>query len=585
MPLPVLFPADEARPRQRRGTLSRWLLWACLAALGPAASAAPAVAIDEPPSVPLGHALSVLTEPSLPLTLDEVRALIGGERFKAMNAVVAGFGIGHRPVWIHLAVENRSALAVERQFLIGQTWLDRVDVYVLSPDRPIARYTVGDAIGDISRLAGPQGFGIAHTFPPGRSDLLFRVQTPDPMVFNLRLRTPEQAADEARQTYYGYGVLYGFLLSLAAYNALLFVSLGRRAHLWYSLYLFSFIALNFSYTGHGAYWLWSAWPRFQNYAILCMMVLMPLAGLRFARIFLELDDNAPRLGRTIRIGSALALGAIALATALDWQEAAAQIAFAVMAAFIISMVTLGVHAVRKGWGGARYFLAAALASMLGTALTEFSVLGLIPFNVFTFHGMEFGMMLDAIILALALAYYVRTQVSRRERAELEARMDALTQLYNRRGFLELAETPFLTAVRHQRPLSVLLIDIDHFKAVNDQYGHATGDQVLIEVARFLSRSARRGNVPTRWGGEEFILLLPETGLDEACHLAERLRIALQEIVVSENQRDLRVTASFGAASLSRQASLMELVDDADKALYSAKEAGRNRVARTEAPEV
>jgi diguanylate cyclase (GGDEF)-like protein len=240
--------------------------------------------------------------------------------------------------------------------------------------------------------------------------------------------------------------------------------------------------------------------------------------------------------------------------------------------------------VRKRWSGAWFFLFAALASMLGTALTEFSVWGFLPFNTFTYHGMELGMMLDATILALALAYFVRTQMSQRERAEREARLDPLTNLNNRRGFQEMAEAPFLVAVRHHRPLSLLMIDIDHFKTINDRYGHAVGDQVLIDVAGALSHAARRGDVLARWGGEEFILLLPETGSDEACQLAERLRRMFQDIVVKHEARQLQLTASLGVVSLDRQGSLMELVDVADKALYAAKAAGRNRVARAPVPE-
>lgn len=575
-------PRTGRHHRRLGGLLGLWLsgLWllGLLTVLSPAALATTPLPVDAPSGAPLGRAASFLAETGAPMTLEDARTALDGGRFRPLAAAVASFGIGHRPVWIHLRLENPTASMLPRQVLIGQTWLDRVDVHVLSPDRPARHYTVGDALTGMPGLAGPQGFRVEHAFPPGRSDLLIRVETPDPMVLNLRLNTADQAADQARQEYYGYGFLYGFLLSLAVYNLLLFVGIGRRVHLWYALYLLSFVALNIAYTGHGAYWLWSDWPGLQRYVILCLMVLMPYAGLRFARSFLELAQRAPRIDRWIKAGSGVALGAIAVATLTGAHEAAAWIAFVSLGVFIVAMTSLGIHAVRKGWGGAWYFLAAALASMLGAALTEFSVWGFLPFNTFTYHGMDFGMMLDATLLALALAYFVRLQMSQRERAEREARLDALTHLNNRRGFQEMAEAPFLVAVRHQRPLSALVIDIDHFKAINDRHGHAVGDKVLIEVAGFLSHAARRGDVLARWGGEEFILLLPETGLDEAAQLAERLRQMFQALAVSHGNRPLKLTASFGVASLAGQTSLMELIDLADQALYAAKAAGRNRVA-------
>jgi diguanylate cyclase (GGDEF)-like protein len=550
-------------------------LWLWLATS--TAALAATIALDAPPGKPVGQSAAFMVESGPPLTLAQAEAAIGGPGFQPLGAAVASFGIGHRPVWIHLAVANPTATPLQRQLLIGQSWLDQVDVHILSPDHPPSHYRLGDAWTGMPGLAGPQGFRVEHAFPPGHSALLIRIETPDPMVLNLRLNTPDQAAAQAREEYYGYGFLYGFLLSLTIYNLLLYLGIGRRVHLWYTLYLLSFIALNVAYTGHGAYWLWPEWPGFQRYVILCLMVLMPYAGLRFARSFLELARQAPRLDLGIRMGSGVALSAITIAATLDTHEAAAWIAFVSVLVFILAMVALGLYSVRKRWNGAWYFLFAALASALGTALTEFAVWGFLPFHSVTYHGVELGMMLDATILALALAYFVRLQMSQRERAEREARMDSLTRLNNRRGFQELAEAPFLIARRHQRPLSALLLDIDHFKTINDRYGHAVGDQVLAEVAGFLAHAARRGDVVARWGGEEFILLLPETGIDEAAQLAERLRRAIQEMSIRREDGQLSLTASFGVAGLAGQASLMELVDMADQALYAAKAAGRNRV--------
>ena len=172
--------------------------------------------------------------------------------------------------------------------------------------------------------------------------------------------------------------------------------------------------------------------------------------------------------------------------------------------------------------------------------------------------------------------------------------DELTGLFNRRGFFQLGEREFERSLRFSRPLSVLMLDIDHFKRVNDTYGHPIGDQVLRALADCFRQNKRGIDVEGRYGGEEFVLLLPETFLPGASQIAERLRqsVADLSIPVSRANGDassvnLRITVSVGVAHMLPEIpSLDALIDRADQALYRAKDSGRNRVVvweETEAP--
>jgi diguanylate cyclase (GGDEF)-like protein len=169
-----------------------------------------------------------------------------------------------------------------------------------------------------------------------------------------------------------------------------------------------------------------------------------------------------------------------------------------------------------------------------------------------------------------------------------ARHDELTNLYNRRALGQILDDEIERAVRYQRPLSVLMIDFDHFKKVNDRHGHRAGDGLLRDGALVILGQLRANDQATRYGGEEFCLVLPETGAAEALALAERVREAMENHVFRVGGGDgaaveLRVTASIGVATLGeRAASAERLIRAADSALYSAKEAGRNRVV-TSAP--
>ena len=156
--------------------------------------------------------------------------------------------------------------------------------------------------------------------------------------------------------------------------------------------------------------------------------------------------------------------------------------------------------------------------------------------------------------------------------------DELTNINNRRHFFKLAFSEFYRARRYARPLSVLMIDIDFFKKTNDQYGHAIGDIVLQEIARLCQTTLRDLDIIGRYGGEEFIVLLSETELDDAQAIAERLREKVQNAKISTPKGDLRVTVSIGVAGDNTEATnLLEMIESADAAMYEAKEAGRNLV--------
>jgi diguanylate cyclase (GGDEF)-like protein len=163
-----------------------------------------------------------------------------------------------------------------------------------------------------------------------------------------------------------------------------------------------------------------------------------------------------------------------------------------------------------------------------------------------------------------------------------AMRDGLTGVLNRRAFFEQIEPMFAAARAGNQPLCCIMSDIDHFKSINDRFGHATGDRVLKVVARALSGGVREPDLLGRYGGEEFCIALPGTGLDEACMVAERLRIEIENRAGKgvRSTPGLVVTSSFGVSTLDPSvADPLDLIDRADKALYHSKESGRNRVTR------
>lgn len=164
------------------------------------------------------------------------------------------------------------------------------------------------------------------------------------------------------------------------------------------------------------------------------------------------------------------------------------------------------------------------------------------------------------------------------RAEYEARIDPLTALNNRRAFMERAEIELLRANRYGNQLSLVLLDIDYFKHINDIYGHAVGDEVLKALAAVLRSHMREVDFVGRMGGEEFAIIMSETGLEEAVQAAQRIRAAVEEMTVNVPEGQVRCTCSFGVTPFTQGDSIIQdMLLRADRALYRAKQSGRNRV--------
>lgn len=163
--------------------------------------------------------------------------------------------------------------------------------------------------------------------------------------------------------------------------------------------------------------------------------------------------------------------------------------------------------------------------------------------------------------------------------ELLASLDPLTRLYNRRYFAKAAKTILDLAKRNKKELTIVMLDIDNFKAINDLYGHKVGDNVIIELAKELEVNTRNSDVICRFGGEEFIILLPETDMNGAKIIAEKIRKNTEKILVNTNQgRDISFTVSLGLSSvdITEDNSIEPAISRADKAMYEAKKSGKNR---------
>lgn len=239
--------------------------------------------------------------------------------------------------------------------------------------------------------------------------------------------------------------------------------------------------------------------------------------------------------------------------------------------FTVAVITLRVRAFLQ------------IVSVPSVLFVSLSALALPPFafiNNLMLYVFALGL---AIVLMQAIRFFrQRSYLLEQELARL-SRYDGLTGACNRRFLTEMAEREMALARRNQRPLTAVMLDVDHFKRVNDNYGHAVGDTVLRALSECCIAGLREIDHFGRIGGEEFVCVLPDTDEDEAVRCVERLRLAIEAQVIDTPQGPLVVTASFGVASLDEgHPDWSCLLKAADHALYCAKHEGRNRVSRATA---
>jgi diguanylate cyclase (GGDEF)-like protein len=181
-------------------------------------------------------------------------------------------------------------------------------------------------------------------------------------------------------------------------------------------------------------------------------------------------------------------------------------------------------------------------------------------------------------------YYGLVRESERKLRELATR-DALTGLFNRRHLIELALPEIARARNADQPVSLVLADIDDFKHINDEHGHEAGDLVLTQASAVFHEACRGQDIIARWGGEEFLFLLPNTGNDDALHFAERVRARIAAMAVDHDGCAMVFTLSLGVASLTPDEHLEDAIGRADGALYQSKSEGRNRVTLASLPHI
>lgn len=362
------------------------------------------------------------------------------------------------------------------------------------------------------------------------------------------------------------------------WHALLDTARQAPGYLLYLLYLAGLLLLKFDYSAQSLSFLWSE-QEWAHYGMLVLIAAFSCAGLMAASRCLELPASAPWLSLTVRFASNLGLAILLVCVALGNDGTAAVVGLAWLGLWLTDTALLALRGTLTAGvsGMLSFFLLATLCTIALLTLCVLLALNQLAPDAATYQQLQLGLIAEMSLLALALAQQARRHRIACAKAEHLACHDSLTNLYNRRAFLQMAKPIWSNAQRNGRPLSMIMIDLDHFKRINDQHGHEAGDRALEVSAALFEKVCRGGDLLCRWGGEEFLMLLPETDMDQACAFAERVRAALERLGLPVESQSIFLTASFGVAEATGKSTLEDLVKASDLRLYDAKTHGRNRI--------
>ncbi len=562
--------------------------------------------------------IKILPDPDQRLELADV---IAGKETSFLSVAESSnsFGFSKSAYWVmfslHMSEKLQDSPFLELEFPL----FDNVKLFLPDGSGGYRAKVTGDSLAFAEREVKYRSYLFRLPEHPGETRTYYmRLQTEGSTQIALSLWKAETFIEVLDGANFLLGAYYGIMLLLLLAAFVSYLKVRDRIFLYYGLYLLSYILFQFSLNGFSYQYLWPEAPLFTSRATAACVGFVVVGGVLFSGSFLQVwgGERHPRVKRLFQ--ALIVWGGLGTLLSLLGDYAFAVKLSVVSGLFLPPIVLCAIlSSLAIGYRPARYFLVAWCVFLFGVFIECLLFLGLIPHSFLSINAMQIGSTLEVVLLGYALMDRIdllridkekaniqaneylkqlndeleilvdeRTQKLQKQNSRLAeiAVQDSMTGLLNHKASLEFLHLRKSSAQRYGTNLAVIMLDIDRFKLINDRFGHPAGDEVLITIAAVLRGTLRESDGCGRYGGEEFLLILPESDSENACFLAERTRKNIEALKIAEID-EISITASFGVAVFDPDYPDENLISLADKALYEAKKAGRNRVVLAESPEL
>ena len=580
-------------------------------------------------SILLTPYISILEDPSHNLSITDIQKAEYSFQFKNTfsSSNTLNLGYSRSAYWLRFELTNSSEKSLERILEISYSRIAHIHFYQPLTNGIYNSILTGNAAPFSSR-PHPNRFFVFPIAVPAHSVQIFfiRIESPTDLLIPAKLWDPHAYEIYGRNDYLTQAWYFGMASAMVLFNLLIFLTLWDLVYLLYISFVTSAAITLAAQNGLAKEFLWQNsmfWSEIDSMVGYCISLLTLLL---FMRQMLNTWKIIPKIDLAIKTQIGLLLiSPIGLIT--SFQTFIKPVILVCLITIIIVISTSALCSIKRQ-RSAYFFVVAFLMLCVGGIMMIMRSFGLIASNVISTNGLQFGSALEMLLLGLALAdrfNNIRKEKEKAQKEALEAQnlllenlksqerllkerveertialsksnsalvaanveleekrlqleqlavTDRLTGLYNRFMLDHVLETELYRSQYHSSQFALVLLDIDHFKLVNDNYGHPVGDQVLIEFARLLTNNVRHIDITGRWGGEEFLIICRNTEMVTARTLVETLRGRISQhtfpVIGSK-------TSSFGITEYKKGDSIMQMMSRVDKALYRAKRAGRNRI--------
>lgn len=566
----------------------------------------------------------MLVDPDQSLGIEDAIHAYREGRFKPFPGRHLQFGYNSNAYWLHLRIRNelipKIGMKTEDRIYVSVNYplLDNVEFFQVRGSQIDASH-FGDRHPFYQRYFDLNNYVFPLSMKKGEvSDLFLRVYSTGSVTIPIQVETERAFIDRHFDIDTFNGVFLGVIIGLCLYNLFMWVGTRKEVYALFALMVLSLMWLNISMLGF-SYRFWPSSPWFQQIAVYLFGFSSGVTVLAYGMVFLKTAKLQPRSHRFLMLllwFNALCIPPLFFISS----QAAAKLTVISTIIVAVSMQAVAIHSAILGYRPARYYVIGQTAVIVSVLFTGLTSQELVPLYHLTGEVMKWCLITELMFFSFGLADLINNEKRRGEKAlresnrarqalltsqiklnehldalvkeqtrELEethrqlhdlSGKDELTGLRNRRYFNKLFPKEYHRAFRENAPISLLVLDIDYFKQLNDNHGHAFGDIVLSKFGKLLqSVTSHLPDFAIRYGGEEFIILLPSTSLSGALDLAESVRHQVEHTRITHHHITLQITVSIGVASdLPGSPDGQDaLLRRADELLYQAKQNGRNRV--------